>query len=156
MNLPKEDGPESKNLALGCSSCKSAPTFTRPSIFPNLKPPIWNRLFRNCSFWNRLFWAILLTQSPNFIHSDDDKSKNLIKCEECGLTCAGRSHYNVHIRSHTGERPYICHICGFGFTQKENVPSHLTLKIPLQCKEFCLTIIGKSWKTHPKFQFPRS
>ena len=64
--------------------------------------------------------------NPYFIFSDDDKSKNLIKCEECGLTCAGRSHYNVHIRSHTGERPYICHICGFGFTQKENVPNHLT------------------------------
>lgn len=49
---------------------------------------------------------------------DEEKQKNLIKCEECGLTCAGRSHYNVHIRSHTGERPYICHVCGFGFTQK--------------------------------------
>ena len=48
----------------------------------------------------------------------DDKSSSLIKCEECGIMCAGKSHYDVHIRSHTGERPYICKICGFGFTQK--------------------------------------
>ena len=78
-----------------------------------------------------------------FIFSDEDKSKNLIKCEECGLTCAGRSHYNVHIRSHTGERPYICHICGFGFTQKEIVPNHLTWKydniLAFCYYEYCLS-----------------
>ena len=48
----------------------------------------------------------------------DEKPGSLIKCEECGIMCAGKSHYDVHIRSHTGERPYICKICGFGFTQK--------------------------------------
>ena len=31
------------------------------------------------------------------------RNLNLITCEECGLICAGQSHYNVHIRSHTGK-----------------------------------------------------
>ena len=55
---------------------------------------------------------------------DDAASEKLqgsmIKCEECGIACAGKSHYNMHIRTHTGERPYICKICRFGFTQKVN------------------------------------
>jgi len=74
--------------------------------------------------------------------SDDKKDRkngrnlNLITCEECGLICAGQSHYNVHIRSHTGERPFKCHICGVAFTQKGNLRRHYKIhsdEKPFQC-----------------------
>ncbi|CAG5088288.1 Oidioi.mRNA.OKI2018_I69.PAR.g11800.t2.cds [Oikopleura dioica] len=67
---------------------------------------------------------------------DQERSGSLIKCEECGISCAGKSHYDVHIRSHTGERPYICKVCGFGFTQKGNLRRHMKIhsdEKPFEC-----------------------
>merc|ERR1712168_1101889 len=42
------------------------------------------------------------------------------ECEQCGKNCKTSSNYITHMRSHTGERPYICAFCNTGFKQ----PSH--------------------------------
>ena len=101
-----------------------------PTIVP------WNHIssraqvpFQGCVSLSDIIIYTLLDFGPDHpsleITREDveDKSGSLLKCEECGISCAGKSHYDVHIRSHTGERPYICKICGFGFTQKVNLIS---------------------------------
>lgn len=41
-------------------------------------------------------------------------------CEVCGKEFLRRADMVKHLRTHTGERPYKCEICGFGFAQQSN------------------------------------
>ncbi|XP_069751434.1 transcription factor HIVEP3-like isoform X2 [Narcine bancroftii] len=45
-------------------------------------------------------------------------------CHFCSRPCAKPSVLQKHIRSHTGERPYPCHSCGFSFKTKSNLYKH--------------------------------
>ncbi|XP_060691983.1 sal-like protein 4 [Hemiscyllium ocellatum] len=46
------------------------------------------------------------------------------KCKFCGKVFGNDSALQIHIRSHTGERPYKCNICGNRFTTKGNLKVH--------------------------------
>ena len=69
----------------------------------------------------------------------------------CNYVSKYHANLKKHIRIHTGEKPFICHICGRGFAQQEGCKKHI-LTHPgmngVQC-EFCrFRILKSEMETH--------
>ena len=48
------------------------------------------------------------------------------KCQFCSKEFSKNFDLQQHIRSHTGEKPFQCVVCGRAFAQKSNVKKHMT------------------------------
>ena len=59
-----------------------------------------------------------------FPFRDRGASKNT-SCDICGKTFACQSALDIHYRSHTKERPFICTGCNRGFSTKGNLKQHM-------------------------------
>nr|XP_060636044.1 sal-like protein 2 [Anolis sagrei ordinatus] len=54
----------------------------------------------------------------------EEKPGGRHKCRFCGKVFGSDSALQIHLRSHTGERPYKCNICGNRFTTRGNLKVH--------------------------------
>ncbi len=53
-----------------------------------------------------------------------DEAGEAYKCPHCDKRILFLSKFTEHMRTHTGERPYKCDVCGKGFKQRVHMKSH--------------------------------
>ena len=59
-----------------------------------------------------------------YTHRKLHLGKNLYTCEFCQKKFAVKQHYEDHVRTHTGERPFTCPRCGLGFISSRALGYH--------------------------------
>ncbi|XP_023493244.2 zinc finger protein ZFPM1 isoform X2 [Equus caballus] len=100
-------------------------------VFPCKDCGIWYRSERNLQAHLLYYCASRQSAGSPAAAATDEKPKETYPNErvcpfpQCRKSCPSASSLEIHMRSHSGERPFVCLICLSAFTTKANCERHL-------------------------------
>ncbi|XP_018530814.1 zinc finger protein 341 isoform X2 [Lates calcarifer] len=116
------------------SQCVESQSFTTPPVY---SPGKQGTKTKTCSITTNLtelgdFEKVIIPKRPRSSKkSPDGATEQLkgkgpkLKCNYCDKIFSKNFDLQQHIRSHTGEKPFQCIVCGRAFAQKSNVKKHM-------------------------------
>ncbi|GLD72754.1 zinc finger protein 341 isoform X1 [Lates japonicus] len=117
------------------SQCVESQSFTTPPVY---SPGKQGTKTKTCSITTNLtelgdFEKVIIPKRPRSSKKSPDgataeqlKGKGpKLKCNYCDKIFSKNFDLQQHIRSHTGEKPFQCIVCGRAFAQKSNVKKHM-------------------------------
>ncbi|XP_050021133.1 zinc finger protein ZFPM1 isoform X3 [Alexandromys fortis] len=99
-------------------------------VFPCKDCGIWYRSERNLQA-HLLYYCASRQRAGSPAPATEEKPKETYPNErvcpfpQCRKSCPSASSLEIHMRSHSGERPFVCLICLSAFTTKANCERHL-------------------------------
>ena len=101
-------------------------------------------LVKNYAFKLKIFKVSHLYSKAD-LKAEKEQQKKFYKCPYCNYVYKNVSRYEVHLRTHTGDKPFICPHCSKKFNEKGTMKTHIRIHTgerPFKCRTCC-----KSFKT---------